>query len=77
MLKLEAPTTKQVKGKTWLNLEVPRHLVCQITGEIFSDPVMVSSGQTYERQAIITYIELKTEELLSKVEEQDENFDPS
>lgn len=40
----------QKKGKSeWLNLEVPDYLVCALGGEIMSDPVMLTSGKTFDR----------------------------
>ena len=36
--------------------EVPTHLVCPITKELFKDPVLASDGYTYERDAITTHL---------------------
>lgn len=35
-----------------LKKTVPEFLVCKITDELFVDPVMLSSGFTYEKKAI-------------------------
>ena len=40
-------------------MKVPDHLTCPLTGEIMVDPVMVTSGQTYERENILQYIQYK------------------
>eukprot|EP00823_Brevimastigomonas_motovehiculus_P004822 TRINITY_DN329_c0_g2_i1.p1 TRINITY_DN329_c0_g2~~TRINITY_DN329_c0_g2_i1.p1 ORF type:complete len:1132 (+),score=310.68 TRINITY_DN329_c0_g2_i1:61-3456(+) len=37
--------------------EVPQDLICPITMEIFSDPVLAPSGKTYERAAILDCIQ--------------------
>lgn len=36
--------------------EVPIHLVCPITRDLFKDPVLASDGYTYERDAIKTHL---------------------
>jgi hypothetical protein len=37
--------------------EIPEHLLCPITSEIFIDPVMTCDGHTYERAAIEKWLE--------------------
>ena len=33
--------------------EVPEHLLCPISYELFRDPVILGSGRTYERKCIL------------------------
>ena len=64
------------KQKTlWINLKVPDHLTCPLTGEIMVDPVMMTSGQTYERENILQYLEYKKLELKQRIAENDDEFD--
>ena len=45
--------TKRGKDeKAWLNLSVPEYLLCPLGGEIMEDPVLATSGQTFERSNI-------------------------
>ncbi|CAF1298654.1 unnamed protein product, partial [Rotaria sp. Silwood1] len=37
--------------------EVPKELQCPITGALFRDPVVASDGHTYEREAIIRWLQ--------------------
>ena len=37
--------------------DVPTHLTCPITMELFEDPVVASDGHIYERKAITTHLE--------------------
>ncbi|KAK2457361.1 putative E3 ubiquitin-protein ligase LIN-1 [Trifolium repens] len=39
-------------GKLTIGSKPPKDFVCPITGQIFSDPVTLETGQTYERKAI-------------------------
>ena len=43
------------------DLEVPDNLLCQISGDLMHDPVLIESGQTFEREAIMRYIEVQAE----------------
>ena len=43
--------------KNIFKMEVPEHLLCPITSEIFVDPVMTCDGHTYERVAIEKWLE--------------------
>ena len=43
------------------DLEVPDNLLCQISGDLMKDPVLIESGMTYEREAILQYIEVQAE----------------
>merc|ERR1712157_192114 len=36
---------------------IPEHYICPITQELMTDPVIVSSGHTFERTAIIEWLE--------------------
>lgn len=38
--------------KVCSNLEIPEHLLCRITDDLMIDPVCLSSGFSYEREAI-------------------------
>ena len=40
------------------DLEVPEHLLCQISGDLMTEPVLIESGQTYEKEVILRYIEI-------------------
>jgi len=40
-----------------LNLQVPDHLCCRITLDIFHDPVITPSGHTYERAVILDHLQ--------------------
>ena len=42
-------------------LTVPDNLLCMISGELMHDPVMIESGQTYEKDVILRYIEIQKE----------------
>ena len=35
--------------------EIPEHLVCTISSELFTDPVTLSSGFTYDRPSILSH----------------------
>lgn len=37
--------------------QVPDMLTCKITFEIMTDPVITPSGQTYDRQALLTHLQ--------------------
>ena len=44
---------KMAVGSSYLGqVEVPDHLMCPITHDIMTDPVITLGGQTYERYAI-------------------------
>ena len=38
---------------------VPPYLVCFLTRKIFVDPVFLTSGNSYEREAVLKYFEEK------------------
>ena len=38
------------------NLEIPEDILCPITSQIMTDPVMIESGNTYEREAILKWL---------------------
>ena len=42
--------------KDWV---LPDRLCCPISGDIMEDPVILSSGQSYERESIERYLKLK------------------
>ena len=60
-------------------LSVPDEFLCQISGDIMRDPVMLTSGRTYEREAIETYFRLQEAriEVAQAEAESDEEFDPT
>ena len=60
-------------GKQLKDLSVPDHLICQISGEIMSDPVMITSGQTYERSIITRHFEIKKSQADQEKDELDED----
>lgn len=37
--------------------QIPADWFCPITGEVMTDPVIATDGQTYERKAILSWIE--------------------
>lgn len=39
--------------KTQKELYVPEYFVCPVAGDLMTEPVLIQSGQTYERSAII------------------------
>ena len=47
LMSMTEPTMKSVK-----EMKIPEHLTCPITNYLFTDPVMLTSGQTYEASAI-------------------------
>lgn len=59
--KINAPedmkaTVEKVVESTQVEREVPDHFVCPITYQLYTDPVILSSGQTYERKPIMKYL---------------------
>ena len=55
----------------------PEHLVCPITSDVMTDPVLAADGESYERSAIETWIHNKTKEIMEaqdalRVNEEDE-----
>ncbi|KAE8680370.1 U-box domain-containing protein 15 [Hibiscus syriacus] len=48
---LDDPSTPQMPGKSQ-SLVIPHEFLCPITLEIMRDPVIVASGQTFERESI-------------------------
>ena len=62
-------------GKAQKDLSVPDHLICQISGEIMSDPVMITSGQTYERAIITRHFEIKRIQAEQEKDEDDYDYD--
>jgi hypothetical protein len=36
-----------------------KHLTCTLTGKLFVDPVIASDGRTYERAAILEWVNTK------------------
>ena len=54
---------------------IPNHLLCMITGEVMKHPVMIESGQSYERDAIIRYFEIQKQRAESDKHDMGEDFD--
>ena len=52
---------KSEKKPVLKDLEVPDHLLCQISGDLMKNPVLIESGMTYEREAIERYMEVQAE----------------
>mmetsp|Transcript_15984 Transcript_15984/g.18216 ORF Transcript_15984/g.18216 Transcript_15984/m.18216 type:complete len:351 (+) Transcript_15984:144-1196(+) len=48
--------TKQAAQEYLASISPPRDLICPITQEIFTNPVVTSDGHTYEKHAIRTWI---------------------
>ncbi|XP_022775222.1 U-box domain-containing protein 21-like [Durio zibethinus] len=45
------------KGQKQKELEIPSHFLCPITLDLMNDPVTLSSGITYDRESINTWLE--------------------
>ncbi|XVF12244.1 hypothetical protein REPUB_Repub08aG0098800 [Reevesia pubescens] len=45
------------KQQQRMELEIPRHFLCPITLDLMKDPVTLSSGITYDRESIETWLE--------------------
>jgi hypothetical protein len=43
------------ESKRFGNREIPEFLVCRITDDLMEDPVILSSGFTYEKAAILKH----------------------
>lgn len=37
--------------------EIPEYLLCRITDDLMEDPVILSSGFTYEKKAILSHFD--------------------
>ncbi|KAE8690313.1 hypothetical protein F3Y22_tig00110895pilonHSYRG00009 [Hibiscus syriacus] len=48
---LDDPSIPQISGKSQSSV-IPHEFLCPITVEIMRDPVIVASGQTFERESI-------------------------
>lgn len=57
------------------DMVIPNHLLCMITGEVMKHPVMIESGQSYERDAIIRYFEIQKQRAESDKHDMGEDFD--
>ncbi|KAL5706178.1 U-box domain-containing protein 15 [Ranunculus cassubicifolius] len=53
---LEVPTTTSKVLEKCPSLSIPNEFLCPITLEIMTDPVIVASGQTYERESILKWL---------------------
>ena len=71
----ESKILQKKGGKQWLNLQVPEFLLCALGGEIMKDPVMLTSGLTFDRVNIEQYLNYKRDELVIKLKEDDDEFD--
>ena len=40
-------------------IEIPNALICKITLDLFSDPVVTETGITYEKDALLRHIKTK------------------
>ena len=45
------------QNATSSDLEIPEDIICPITSQIMADPVVIASGHTYEREAILKWLE--------------------
>ena len=61
--------------KTQKELFVPDHLLCPIAGELMSDPALIQSGQTYEREIIERHFKFQSEKAERMKAEEDSDFD--
>ncbi|KAL1322361.1 hypothetical protein HN51_067362 [Arachis hypogaea] len=55
---LDDPVLPRVLVKS-ISLVIPHEFLCPITLEIMTDPVIIASGQTYERESIVKWFESK------------------
>ena len=39
-------------------MEIPDHLVCKITDDLMTEPVMLTSGFTYEKEIILKHFQV-------------------
>ena len=57
------------------DMAIPNHVQCMITGEVMQDPVMIESGQSFEREVIMRYFEIQKDRAEQDREEMGEDFD--
>ncbi|BDA41664.1 probable E3 ubiquitin-protein ligase CHIP at N-terminal half [Coccomyxa sp. Obi] len=65
--KEETPFPKNSGPLSDALLETPTDLVCPITLQVFKDPVITSSGQVYERHAIVSHLEKNHNDPISRL----------
>ncbi|KAL4308457.1 hypothetical protein GQ457_01G008650 [Hibiscus cannabinus] len=55
---LDCPSTPEMSGKSQ-SLVIPHEFLCPITLELMGDPVIIASGQTFERESIQKWFDSK------------------
>ncbi|CAF3688485.1 unnamed protein product [Rotaria sp. Silwood1] len=58
MKTISDPNVEQTVVSPTSNAQLKKNLTCSLTQEIFTDPVIASDGQTYEREAITEWVNL-------------------
>jgi hypothetical protein len=46
-------------SNTTQNVEIPEEYICPISYEIMTDPVVASDGQTYQRGALLQWLQVR------------------
>jgi hypothetical protein len=54
---LRNPLWQHISISSEDNVSIPQELICSITHEMMKDPVVAADGYSYERQAIMKWIE--------------------
>ena len=54
---------------------MPEYLLCPISGDFMKDPVMIQSGQTFERYIIEMHFKMQQEKADKQRAEEDSDFD--
>ena len=66
---------REGQTKTQKKLQVPDNLICPISGDIMTDPVLIQSGQTFEREAIAKHFEMMEQRAEKKRQDGDSDLD--
>ena len=43
------------------DLKVPEHLMCQISGDLMHEPILIQSGMTFEKEVIERYFKVQSD----------------
>ncbi|KAJ8246508.1 hypothetical protein COCON_G00235030 [Conger conger] len=57
---------KKLVGEVLSQVQIPRHLVCQLSGKMFIDPVSTKYGDVYERKCIEKALKMQMEDPFNK-----------
>ena len=61
VLAVEEMMKREGQVKNQKELVIPDYLICPIAGDLMTDPVLIQSGQTFERSVIEKHFEMQTE----------------